>query len=208
MGVVPVEVGLAGREVVQVVGVGGRVVTPCRARRVEMAPPLGRRSPLGRPPQVEIVIGTAARTACGQEPGVLVAGVIDHQIEHHAERAGVGFAHEAVEILHRSEFRRDRPVVADVVTVVGVRRGENGVEPDGVHAQVAHIVQPRDDAAQIAHSVAVAVLKAAGIDLVKDGLFPPGGFRVVAYPGPGCGSFVAKRPGFFTRRFNHVHAHW
>ena len=36
------------------------------------------------------------------------------------------------------------------------------------------IVQPLGDAIQIADAVAVGVLKASGVDLVDDGMFPPG----------------------------------
>ena len=48
-----------------------------------------------------------------------------------------------------------------------------GGKPDGIDAQVFQIIQAADDARQVTDAVAVAIGKAARIDLVKDCFLPP-----------------------------------
>ena len=106
---------------------------------------------------------------------MLVAGVVDDQVHDQPHPAAVQLRDQLVELLERAEQRVDALVVADVVAVVGLRRGVDRREPQDVDAEVAQVVQPLQDAAQVADAVAVGVLERARIDLVDDGAGPPGG---------------------------------
>jgi hypothetical protein len=64
-------------------------------------------------------------------------------------------------------------VVGDVVAPVRIRRRERRVEPDAVDAEPLEIVEPIDNAAQVADPVAVRVGEAPRIDLVQDAVLPP-----------------------------------
>ena len=84
-----------------------------------------------------------------------------------------GLGHQPVKVGQRAVLGIDVLVIRDVVAEVHLRRGIAGRQPDGVHAELFQVVQPRGDAVQIADAVAVRVLKAARIDLVDDGVLPP-----------------------------------
>src|SRR5581483_2678229 len=57
------------------------------------------------------------------EPGVLVRGVVDHQLGDDAHVAGVGPGDDAAEIGEGAVIGVDAAVVGDVVAVVAPRRG-------------------------------------------------------------------------------------
>ena len=174
LGILPVEVGLLPGEVVQVVGPRGGVVAPGIALLVEMALAVGRTALLLGPPEVVVVVGVFPRGAGLAEPGMLVAGVIQHQVEEETHASCVCFVQEPVEILHRAEIGHDLPVVADVVAVVGVGGCEDRIEPQGFDPQPVQVVEFFGDSVQVPDTVVVAVLETAGIDLIDDRFFPPG----------------------------------
>ena len=121
LGVLPVQVGLLGREHVQVVLSGGLIEGPGRTTENRL-PVVGLPAIHGLLPDVVIVVRVVARRACLAEPVVFVRGVVDHQV-HHERDAALGHACEhGVEIGHGAELAHDGAVVADVVTVVVVGR--------------------------------------------------------------------------------------
>src|SRR5690606_4813675 len=68
-------------------------------------------------------------------------------------------------------------------------------DPDRVHAQRGHVVQPVGDARKVAHAVAVGVEETAGVDLVDDGAAPP---LVIGHTGTitvGMPRWLARRGG-------------
>jgi hypothetical protein len=73
-----------------------------------------------------------------------------------------------------AEARVDVAIVDDVVATVGHRRRVPGREPDGIHSEVAQVRKSRLYAGQVAGAVAVAVGKAAWVDLVDRRAAPPG----------------------------------
>ena len=115
--IVPVQVGLKIAEGVQVVLTGGLVQRPGAAREVG-APVVGRAAVFAVPPNVVVPFGTAAVRAAFDEPGVLIGGVIHHQIDDHPQAPGMGFGQQTVEVCHGAEFVLDGLIVADVVAVV------------------------------------------------------------------------------------------
>ncbi len=78
-----------------------------------------------------------------------------------------------VKIGKAAEHRIDVAIIADVIAEVFHRTGEKRADPDGIRPQFRDVIQPLHYAAQIADPVAVAVLKAAGIDLIDHGPAPP-----------------------------------
>lgn len=139
-----------------------------------MALAVGRVALFLRPPEVVVVVGVLPRGAGLAEPGMLVAGVVQHQVEEKTHAPCVCFFQEPVEILHRAEVRHDLPVVADVVAVVGVGGCEDRIEPQGFDSQPMQVVEFFGDSVQVPDAVVVAVLETAGIDLIDDRFFPPG----------------------------------
>ena len=75
---------------------------------------------------------------------------------------------QVAQVGQRAEDRIDAAVVGHVVAEVAHRRSEHRADPDHVDAQALDVAEPRADAGQVADAVAVAVLKAARIDLVDE----------------------------------------
>ncbi len=114
---------------------------------------------------------------------MLVGGVVGDHVEDDADVALFGLGDQAVEVGEGSVLGIDVAVVGDVVAEVDLGGGVHGGEPDGVDAEVLQVVEPLGDAVEVADAVTVGVLEAAGVDLVDDGVLPPG----VAAAGCGCG---------------------
>ena len=187
LGVLPVEVGLPGAEEVEVElpaplvpGPGG----PGEGRAPVGG--LGARVPggqaghvAGRAPDVPVGVGAGGAVRRygaapgGAEPGVLVAGVVDHQVHYQAHAAGVQARDEGVDVGQGAEERVNVLVVGDVVAVVVLGGAVDGAEPDHVHAQGVQVVQAGEEAGEVAHAVTVAVLEGAGVDLVDHRVAPP-----------------------------------
>ncbi len=178
-GVVPVEVGLFGGEEVEVplaVGDPG----PGGAAE-EGLPVVGRLLTVLAPALAEVEALAQYRTRalgeCAAEPFVLIGAVVGDEVDDDPQVQPVRLADDGLGVVQGAEHRVDGPVVGDVVPGVGLRRGVEGAEPDGVHAQVAQVRQPAADACQVPHAVAVAVGEAARIDLVDHRVAPPVGGR-------------------------------
>ena len=179
LGVLPVQVGLLAVEQVQVVLAAGLVESQAEPEKADCqlvgsAPGCAGGEPAARrPPPVPVALGDARDDRRLGEPRVLVAGVVDDEVHDQPHPAPVQLGDQLVELRQRAEQRVDVLVVADVVAVVGLRRGVDRREPQDVDAEVGQVVQPLQDAAEVADAVAVGVLERAGIDLVDDGAGPP-----------------------------------
>ena len=175
----PIEIRLLGGKDVQVVLAGGLVERPRRS--AEERAPVGRRAAVPRrPPHVVVAVRIVPGRARGDEPRMLVRTVIGHQIEHEPQPARLHLREHGVEVGHRAEVGHDRAIVGDVVAVVCVGRLEDRTHPDHVDAELLQVVELARDAAEVADAVTVAVLEAARINLVDDGVLPPalvGGIR-------------------------------
>ncbi len=146
VGVVPVQVGLLGREQVQVplpgraVGVGGarprlalEVRHPARGHLVAVRAPCpgGTRSAPAR--------GSRAGGERRLEPRMLVGDVIGDHVDDRADAEGERLRDERLRLGERPELRVDVAVVLHVVAAVGQRARVPGVEPDGVDAEVLQV---------------------------------------------------------------------
>ncbi len=72
--------------------------------------------------------------------------------------AAVGLGQQPVEVGQRAEERVDGAVVGDVVAEVVHGRWVDRRKPDRADVQALQVVEAADDARQVAHAVAVAVL--------------------------------------------------
>ena len=168
----PVEVRLLHREVVEVPLVGVLVVLPCRPAE-EGAVVVRRSAVLAVPPDVPIAFRVVARRTALHEPRVLVAAVVHHEVDDQPDSAFLQCGKKPVEVLHRPELGHDAPVVAHVVSVVGVRAVEVRAQPHGVDSETGNVVDPGDDAVDVADPVPVRVHEGPRIDLVHDCVLPP-----------------------------------
>src|SRR6185312_16833766 len=91
-------------------------------------------------PDVEVALRAARRREAGAlEPGVLIRGVIDHQLGDDLEAPLVGLAEEELEVLQRSVGGMYARVVGDVVAVVAPRRGVERQKPEGRHPKLPQV---------------------------------------------------------------------
>ncbi len=84
-------------------------------------------------PHVEVAFGTAGGHPAGPlEPGVQRAGVVQHQIEDHADAAAVGLLDQLGQVIQAAQVGVDRREVGDVVAAIPQRRGVDGRQPDDI----------------------------------------------------------------------------
>ena len=85
--------------------------------------------------------------AAGIEIAAVIAGVVEHAVQHHAHTACGSLLAQCAEILLAAEQRVDALVVARVIAMVGIRL-KHRIEINGGHMQAFQIVQLADDPAQ------------------------------------------------------------
>ena len=160
-GIVPVEVGLFHGEVVEVVLLGFGVELPGGAGEdgavvvgwVESSG--GGGVGLAGAPEVVVAVGVVFRLLGGDEPLVLVGGVVGDEVDDEAHVTLLDAGEHGVEVGHGAEVFHDDAVVADVVAVVSVGGGEVGGQPDDIDPEVLEVVEVLRDAFKIADAVAV-----------------------------------------------------
>ena len=88
---------------------------------------------------------------------MFVGGVIDHEIDDHADAALPAAMGELDEIAERAVARIDAVIVGDVVAVVLAGRGLERHQPDRGDAEPVQIVEPPQQPLEVADPVAVGV---------------------------------------------------
>ena len=109
----------------------------------------------------------------GLEPRVPVGGVIDDQVDDHADATLVRLVHELDELAARAVARIDAVEVGDVVAVVAIRRGLERREPDHVDAERIQVVQALHQPVEVAAAVAVPVHERFQVEAVDDRVLVP-----------------------------------
>lgn len=99
---------------------------------------------------------------------MLIRGVIEHEIGDNAQPAGMGGIDQGLEICQIAVGGMHAVIIGDVVAVIDQRRGEGGEQPDAIDAQVGHIIETGNGPAQVAMSIAVAVVKSADVEFVEN----------------------------------------
>jgi len=130
---------------------------------------------VGVGPHVELAVRPVRVLAARLEPRVLVARVVHHEVDDHAEVALVRLLEELVEVLDGADLREDVGVVGDVVAPVAQRAGEERRDPQAVDAEPLQVVELLDQPLEVARPVAVRVSERPDQHLVEHrGLEPVG----------------------------------
>ena len=172
-GVLVVEVGLVVVEAVPVVLLAGVVPGPVRALDV------GEHDSGVGPllvvvvPDVPVRLGVVPRRPRLDEPRVLVAGVVHHEVGDDPDAAAVRVLQERHQVADAPVVGVDVEEVADVVAAVAEGRGIERQHPDAVDAQPLHVVELLAQAAQVTGAVVVGVVVAPDEHLVEDGVLEP-----------------------------------
>src|SRR6266511_2675022 len=168
----PVEVRLLGQEVVHVPL--ARLFVEGPGGTAKDAAPVVRRvvAAAVRPDVPVAVLGRAGRARV-MEPVVLVARVVGDDVEEDPNPPPPRLRNQLIEDVEVAELAMDVAVVGDVIAPVGVRRGHDRVQPDAVDAEPLEVVEPVDDAGEIADAVTVRVEKRPRIDLIDRAALPP-----------------------------------
>ena len=133
-----------------------------------------RRRPTRPEPEARAFGRSGRRRERLLEPRMLARDVVRDDVDDRADAERARLGDQLLGLGERAERRIDRAVVDDVVAVVGERRRVPGVEPERVDAELAQVREPRAHTGEIADAVAVRVGEAADVDLVDDGVAPPG----------------------------------
>jgi hypothetical protein len=104
---------------------------------------------------------------------MLVRAVVRHEVDDDLQPELVRLLDEPVHVREGAEQWIDVGVVGDVVAEIGHRRAKEGRDPHRVDAEPGQVVQPLQNAREIADPVAVRVHERARVDLVDDPLLPP-----------------------------------
>jgi hypothetical protein len=106
---------------------------------------------------------------------MLIAGVVDDQLDHDLHVALVRGVEDQLEVVQCSVGGIDVDVIGNVVAVVAQGRGKKGKEPDAGDAEVLQVVKAREQTGEIPNAVAVGVSEGAHVKLIDDGVFVPEG---------------------------------
>ena len=146
-----------------------------RRRRSPSRSAAASRRPPGSEQEALPLVRPRSRRKRGLKPWVLARHVVRDDVEQHAQAQRSRLGDERLGLGQGPEQRVDRTVVGDVVAGVGHRRRIPRVQPDRVDAEVPDVRQAAADSLDVADAVAVPVGEAAWVDLVRDGIAPPGG---------------------------------
>ncbi len=163
--VVPVQIGLTGIEVVQVVAIKLRHILPAAAAKNRGN---GVSIDKGLIPEYVITLITGIASQCLHKPLVLGGGVVGDDIHHDADAVSGRFGDQLLHLGQGAEGGVDGTVVRHIVAVVPFGGAIDGGEPEHIDPEGGQIVEALTDAVDIAYAVAIAVLKTHGVDLVDD----------------------------------------
>src|SRR5659263_137843 len=119
------------------------------------------------PPDIVAAIWTIWITTF-PEPFMLIRSMVDNQIHYHFDIQAAGMRNELFHILHCTEFRLYTAIVANVITIVIIRRTIYRGEPQNTHTQFLKFIEMGYDSRNISDTITVRVLKASGVDLIYD----------------------------------------
>gem|GEM_PF-4319473 len=171
--VAPVQVGLLGKEQMQVV-LPARFVE-CPGLAAEVANPVVRqRAVFGRIDPYVVVAVLAIRIYERRlKPLVLVARMIRHDVDQHLDTESMCLLDDRIKVIKRSIGWIDRFVVGDVVTPVAHWRQVERCDPQDVDAEPRQMVKFVEHPNEVANAIGVTVGKRADVRLVAHRVTPP-----------------------------------
>ena len=161
-------------EAVPEVSLGHRI--PCPVRLLGVGEDNARRAQLVVviAPHIAVALGGTRRGLARRlKPGMLVRGVVDHQLDHHLHVATVSGIEKGTEIVQRPVGWVHVAIVGDVVAVIPQRRWKEGQQPEARDAQVLQVVELLQETAEVAYPVVVAVEERLDRQLIDDGVLVP-----------------------------------
>ena len=108
-------------------------------------------------PDIPVAIGRILVASRVAKPRMRVGGVVDDEVDDDADAALLAAMGEFDEIAERAVARIDAVIIRDVVAVVLAGRRLERHQPDRGDAQPLQIIQPPQQALEIADAVAVGV---------------------------------------------------
>ena len=124
---------------------------------------------------------------------MLVGGVVDDEIDDDANAALFAAMGELDEIAERAVAGIDTVVVGDIVAIVAAGRGLERHQPDRGDAEAVQIIEPAQQALEIADAIAVGVHIGADGQAIDDGVLVPeivDHARAASVVPPRCGGCV------------------
>ena len=134
--VVEIQIGLGGIEAVPVMLTGDRVPGPVRAFGVHKDDAGVAILLVGVAPNVIIPKWGIPVGAGRLKPGVLVGGVIQHEVHDDAQPACVSRIEQGFEIVQRPIIRMDVMIIRNIIAIVLERGGVDGHQPETIHAEI------------------------------------------------------------------------
>ena len=172
--IVVVEVRLVRIEAVPEIGLRHRVPGPVRRLRVEEDDARAGEFLVRVAPDIVVAPDRAGFGFAGPlKPGVLVRGMVDHELRDDPDAAVVRRRHELAEIAHCAVGRVDGGVVGDVVAVVSQGRGIERQQPHGGNAKVLKIIEFLYEARKVADPVVIGIEERLDMQFVDDSVLVP-----------------------------------
>ena len=170
---VEIEIRHLRQEVVQMVLPAPRFPAPGRATHPAL--PVVRHAAVGFgvDPDVPVSLGVVATAAAFGKPCMLGGGMAPDLIDQHLQPERMRARQQNIEIRQRAEAWIDAAVIADVIAEIAHRTGEERTDPEPVDTEVGDVVQALGESTQVADAIAVAVGKAARVDLIQHRASPP-----------------------------------
>jgi len=171
--IAPIEIGLFLVEIMVVVLIRCGIKGPCGM--AEPGKPIirGTARALSIAPDIPVTLRIRAGRAGLLEPGMLIRGVVGNVIQDDTNASFLCFADQTIEVGERPVEGIDGGVIRNVVAKIHQGRGIDGADPDGVNAQVAKVIEARNNPIDVAYAIAVRILEAARINLIEDRVLPP-----------------------------------
>ncbi len=107
------------------------------------------------------------------KPGMLVGGVVDDEVDDDADAALPAAMGEFDEVAERAVTGIDTVIIRDVVAVVPAGRGLERHQPDRGDAETVQIIQPPQQAFEIADPVAIGIHIGADGKAIDDAVLVP-----------------------------------
>ena len=123
----------------------------------------------------DVIVGVFVRLLFlgRHKPRVVDGSIADHIVEDDMHPSLVGFLEELFGIVVSAIAWSYLVIVADVVAGIVERRIEEGIKPDGIHAETLHVVEFADDSLDVADAIAVRVTEGLWVDLIEYRILGP-----------------------------------
>ncbi len=111
----------------------------------------------------------------GLEPGVLVRGVVENEVDDDPHVPLVSLGNQFAEIIDGSVFGENLAIVGDVISTIEQGGGVEGWKPQRINPEPLEIVEFGDQAFKVTDTIAIRIGKSTNHYLVEDGAAIPGG---------------------------------